>query len=67
MQFTDFKDKYGDRVVSLAVSEIVREGLEAVAAKGDSGRPMEITIAAVASDLMKQDWNDVRAVIKRSL
>lgn len=67
MTFTDFKDKYGDRVVSLAVSEIVREGLEAVIAKGDTGRPMEITIAAVASDLMKQEWNDVRAVIKRSL
>jgi len=67
MQYMNFKDKYGDRVVSLAVSEIVREGLEAVMAKGDSGRPMEITIAAVASDLMKQDWNDVRAVIKRSL
>lgn len=67
MNYMEFKDKYGDRVVSLAVSELVREGLEAVAAKGDTGRPMEITIAAVASDLMKSEWNDVRAVIKRSL
>ena len=67
MQYMNFKDKYGDRVVSLAVAEIVREGLEAVIAKSETGRPMEITIAAVASDLTKQEWNDVRAVIKRSL
>ena len=67
MQYIDFKEKFGDRVVSLAVAEIVREGLEAVIAKSETGRPMEITIAAVASDLIKQEWNDVRAVIKRSL
>lgn len=67
MQYMNFKDKFGDRVVSLAVAEIVREGLEAVIAKSETGRPMEITIAAVASDLTKQEWNDVRAIIKRSL
>lgn len=67
MTMTDFKMKYGDRVLVLTASEIVKAGLDAVKARGQSGRAMDITVAAVASEIEAQAWNDVRAIIKRCL
>lgn len=67
MTMTDFKMKYGDRVLVLTASEIVKAGLDAVKARGESGRAMDITVAAVASEIETQAWNDVRAIIKRCL
>ena len=67
MTMTDFKMKYGDRVLVLTASEIVKAGLDAVKARGQSGRAMDITVAAVANEIEAQAWNDVRAIIKRCL
>lgn len=67
MTLAEFKEKYGERVLTLVATEIVKAGLDVVKEEGISGRPMEVTIAAVAEDLIKADWNDVRAVIKRNL
>lgn len=67
MTFIDFKSRYGERVLTLAASEIVKAGVEAVKARGESGRAMDITIAALAAEIDAQEWNDVRALIKRSL
>ena len=67
MTLAEFKEKYGERVLTLVATEIVKAGLDVVKEEGITGRPMEITIAAVAEDLIKADWNDVRAVIKRNL
>ena len=67
MTLADFKEKYGERVLTLVATEIVKAGLDVVKEEGITGRPMEVTIAAVAEDLIKADWNDVRAVIKRNL
>lgn len=67
MTLAEFKEKYGERVLTLVATEIVKSGLDVVKEEGITGRPMEVTIAAVAEDLIKADWNDVRAVIKRNL
>ena len=67
MTLVEFKEKYGERVLTLVATEIVKAGLDVVKEEGITGRPMEVTIAAVAEDLIKADWNDVRAVIKRNL
>ena len=67
MSLAEFKEKYGERVLTLVATEIVKAGLDVVKEEGITGRPMEVTIAAVAEDLIKADWNDVRAVIKRNL
>lgn len=67
MTLAEFKEKYGERVLTLVATEIVKAGLDVVKEEGITGRPMEVTIAAVAEDLIKADWNDVRAVIKRNL
>lgn len=67
MNINDFKMKYGERVLTLTVSEIVRAGLDSVKAVGQSGRAMDVTVAAVASEIEAQAWNDVRAIIKRCL
>jgi hypothetical protein len=67
MGINEFKLKYGERVLILTVNEIVKAGLDRVKAYKDSGRAMDITIAAVASEIEAQAWNDVRAIIKRCL
>lgn len=67
MTLAEFKEKYGERVLTLVATEIVKAGLDVVKEEGITGRPMEVTVAAVAEDLIKADWNDVRAVIKRNL
>ena len=67
MTLAEFKERYGERVLTLVATEIVKAGLDVVKEEGITGRPMEVTIAAVAEDLIKADWNDVRAVIKRNL
>ena len=63
----DLKMKYGDRVLELTATEIVKNGLEAVKKNDQSGRAIEITVAAVASEIDALAWNDVRAIIKRCL
>lgn len=67
MGINEFKLKYGERVLILTVNEIVKAGLDRVKAYKDSGRAMDITVAAVASEIEAQAWNDVRAIIKRCL
>lgn len=67
MGINEFKLKYGERVLILTVNEIVKAGLDRVKAYKDSGRAMDMTIAAVASEIEAQAWNDVRAIIKRCL
>ena len=67
MNVTDFKLKYGDRVLTLTATEIVKAGLDSVKAYKDSGRAMEVTVGTVASEIEAQAWNDVRAIIKRCL
>lgn len=67
MTMNDLKMKYGDRVLILTASEIVKAGLDAVKARDQSGRAMDITVAACASEIEAQGWNDVRAIIKRCL
>lgn len=67
MAMNDLRMKYGDRVLILTASEIVKAGLDAVKARDQSGRAMDITVAACASEIEAQEWNDVRAIIKRCL
>ena len=67
MAMNDLRMKYGDRVLILTASEIVKAGLDAVKARDQSGRTMDITVAACASEIEAQAWNDVRAIIKRCL
>lgn len=67
MGINEFKLKYGERVLILTVNEIVKAGLDRVKAYKDSGRAMDMTVAAVASEIEAQAWNDVRAIIKRCL
>lgn len=67
MPMNDLRMKYGERVLILTASEIVKAGLDAVKARDQSGRAMDITIAACASEIEAQAWNDVRAIIKRCL
>ena len=67
MNMTQARERFGERILTLASSEIVRAGIDALIARGNSGRAMDITLAALAEELNAGEWNDVRAIIKRSL
>lgn len=67
MTITEIREKYGDRVLSRAVSEIVIAGIETVKKRGNDGHSIDVVVAAVAEDIDASDWQDVRSIIKRTL
>lgn len=67
MNITQMREKYGERVLNRAVTDIVIAGLETVKNREESGRSSEIVTALVAKDIDASEWNDVRAIIKRML
>ncbi len=67
MNITQIREKYGERVLNRAVTDIVIAGLETVKSREESGRSSEIVTALVAKDIDASEWNDVRAIIKRML
>lgn len=67
MNITQMREKYGERVLNRAVTDIVIAGLETVKSREESGRSSEIVTALVAKDIDASEWNDVRAIIKRML
>lgn len=67
MTITQMREKYGERVLNRAVTDIVIAGLDVVKKREDSARSAEIVNALVAKDIDASEWNDVRAIIKRML
>ena len=63
----DFKEKYGERVLTLLASEIVKAGIEQVKDYGESARAIDVTLSVIAHDLDEQEYNIVRSLIKRFL
>lgn len=67
MNFEDFKRKYGERILTLAASEIVRAGIEALWGRAENGKSIDVTLAALAAEMDAADWNVVRSIVKRCL
>lgn len=67
MNITQMREKYGERVLNRAVTDIVIAGLETMKNREETGRSSEIVTALVAKDIDASEWNDVRAIIKRML
>lgn len=67
MTITQMREKYGERVLNRAVTDIVVAGIEAMKERDETGRPSEIVSALVAKDIEASEWNDVRSIVKRML
>lgn len=67
MTITEMREKYGDRMLNRAVTEIVIAGLEILRHRATTGNTFDIAVVAIAEDIDASEWNDVRSIIKRSL
>lgn len=68
MTITELKAKHGERIINLVVSDIVVAGLGRIAAE-PSGRqdPLAESCRECFTDINASGWDDIRAIIKRSL
>lgn len=68
MTITELKGKHSERIIEQAVTEIVIAGLSRIsAAPGDYATPLAADIHRCFEDINNSSWNDIRAIIKRSL
>ena len=68
MNITELKSKHGERIISLVVSDIVVAGLSRIA---NEPSPRQDQLAescrACFNDINASGWDDIRAIVKRSL
>ena len=68
MGITELKQKYNERIISQAVTDIVAAGLAKIAAcEGDYCTPLAAEISRCFEDINNSSWDDIRSVIKRML
>ena len=69
MGITDLKEKYSERLVNLTVTEIVLGGLARIREKDPAaeGSPLGIEVRKCFDDIDNSTWDEIRAIIKRSL
>lgn len=68
MTYTELKDKHGERILNLVVTDIVMQGLIAVREhKRDDLSALGAVISSCFEDINAGSWDEIRAVIKRSL
>lgn len=69
MGITELKEKHSERLVNLTVTEIVLGGLARIREKDPAaeGSPLGIEVRKCFDDIDNSTWDDIRAIIKRSL
>lgn len=68
MTITELKAKHGERVVNLVVSDIVIAGLGRIASEPSVRQdPLAESCRECFTDINASGWDDIRAIIKRSL
>lgn len=68
MTYTELKDKHGDRILNLVVTDIVLQGLIRMREKPrDDKSPLGAVISSCFEDIDAGTWDEIRAAIKRSL
>lgn len=66
MTYGQLREKHTDRIVIMAVTEIVTAGIQKLSASDLEG-PSGAAIKACLEDIKNSTWNDIRAIVKRSL
>lgn len=68
MTITDLKAKYNERLIQMAAAEIVIAGLGRIASEdARPGSPLAEDMRKCFDDINNSSWDDIRAIIKRSL
>lgn len=72
MNITELKALHGERVVNLVVSDIVMSGLGKLMDSVKSGKigkdnPLNAAWVDCLTNINNSKWDDIRAIIKRSL
>lgn len=69
MGITELKEKYNERLISIVVTEIVVGGMTRIREKDPEaeGSPLGVEVRKCFDDIDGSKWDDIRAIIKRSL
>lgn len=70
MGITELKQKHNERIINLVVTDIVVAGLKALIEDDDIKSPDNPLVESwkkCFDDINDSSWNDIRAIIKRSL
>lgn len=68
MTIMELKQKYNEQIIERAATEIVVAGLSRISAEGgEHATPLAAEIHRCFEDINNSSWNDIRAIIKRSL
>lgn len=63
---TDLKYKHGEKVLQLTVTSIISEGIKTMLDQ-DPQSPIGQAVRACLDDIIAHEWNEIRAIIKRTL
>ena len=68
MTFTELKEKHGERIISLVVTDIVMQGLIRMREQPrDDKSALGAVISSCFEDIDRGTWDEIRAAVKRSL
>lgn len=69
MGITELKEKHGERLINLTVTEIVLGGMSAIRKKDPTaeGSPLGVEVRKCFDDIDNSTWDEIRAIIKRTL
>ena len=68
MNYPELKEKHGERILSLVVTDIVMQGLIRMREHPrDTKSPLGAVISSCFEDIDSGTWDEIRAAIKRSL
>lgn len=69
MTYPEAKDRFGERILGIACTDIVlmgiKENLRSNA--GEYSNPLGAEVLRCIEEINKSEWNDLRNIIKRSL
>jgi len=69
MTYPELKEKYGERILGIAATDIVLAGINSNLRNKDGGyqNALGAEVLRCIEDINKSEWNDIRSAIKRTL
>jgi hypothetical protein len=67
MGFIEIREKYGERMLSMVATDIVLQGLRSLQERYDDRSALGREMKACIEDINSGSWDEIRAVIKRTL
>lgn len=69
MTYSELKEKFGERILGIAVTDIVLAGINSSLRNKEGGyqNALGAEVLHCIEDINKSEWNDIRSTIKRTL